>query len=74
MDELVREMIAHGRHGNLSFFAFTATPKRKTLEMFGDERADGTFHPFHTYSMRQAIEEGFILDVLANYNHVQNVL
>ena len=67
MDELVREMIAHGRHGNLSFFAFTATPKRKTLEMFGDERADGTFHPFHTYSMRQAIEEGFILDVLANY-------
>lgn len=67
VDELVREMIAHGRHANLSFFAFTATPKKKTLEMFGDEYSDGTFHPFHIYSMRQAIEEGFILDVLANY-------
>ena len=67
VDELVSEMLAHGRHSNLSFFAFTATPKKKTLEMFGDEYSDGTFHPFHIYSMRQAIEEGFILDVLANY-------
>lgn len=66
-DSLVREMISHGRHKNLSFFAFTATPKNKTLEMFGDEYEDGSFHPFHIYSMRQAIEEGFILDVLQNY-------
>ena len=66
-DRLVQEMIAHGRHDNLSFFAFTATPKEKTLEQFGTEYEDGSFHPFHIYSMRQAIEEGFILDVLANY-------
>ena len=66
-DKLVQEMITHGRHENLSFFAFTATPKGTTLEMFGTEYEDGSFHPFHIYSMRQAIEEGFILDVLQNY-------
>ncbi|RIE17397.1 type I restriction endonuclease subunit R [Candidatus Cryosericum septentrionale] len=66
-DALVKELLAHGKHKNLSFFAFTATPKNKTLEMFGDEYRDGSFHPFHVYSMRQAIEEEFILDVLANY-------
>lgn len=66
-DELVKEIIAHGRHKNLSFFAFTATPKPTTLEIFGTEHADGSFHPFHIYSMRQAIEEEFILDVLQNY-------
>lgn len=66
-DRLVREMISHGRHKNLSFFAFTATPKGATLEMFGTEWNDGSYHPFHIYSMRQAIEEGFILDVLQNY-------
>ena len=66
-DKLVQEMIIHGRHKNLSFFAFTATPKETTLEMFGTEHEDGSFHPFHIYSMRQAIEEGFILDVLQNY-------
>ena len=66
-DRLVREMIAHGRHKNLSFFAFTATPKGATLEMFGTEWNDGSYHPFYVYSMRQAIEEGFILDVLQNY-------
>ena len=66
-DKLVAEMIVHGRHKNLSFFAFTATPKGTTLEMFGTEYEDGSFHPFHIYSMRQAIEEGFILDVLQNY-------
>ena len=66
-DKLVREMIIHGRHKNLSFFAFTATPKSTTLEMFGTEYEDGSFHPFHIYSMRQAIEEGFIMDVLQNY-------
>ena len=46
---------------NLSFFAFTATPKAKTLELFGHKGIDGTPHPFHLYSMQQAIEEGFIL-------------
>lgn len=66
-DRLVREMISHGKHKNLSFFAFTATPKGATLEMFGTEHSDGSYHPFHIYSMRQAIEEGFILDVLQNY-------
>jgi type I restriction enzyme R subunit len=55
---------------NLSYFAFTATPKAKTLELFGTlDTVDGkaTYRPFHTYSMRQAIEEGFILDPLRNY-------
>jgi type I restriction enzyme R subunit len=58
---------AHRWPGNTSLFAFTATPKHRTLELFGTRRADGKFEPFHLYSMRQAIEEGFILDVLANY-------
>lgn len=66
-DKMLQELIAAGKHKNLSFYAFTATPKDKTLEIFGEEHTDGTFHPFHIYSMRQAIEEGFIMDVLANY-------
>ena len=66
-DKLVRELLAHGKHKNLSFFAFTATPKNTTLEMFGEPMEDGSFRPFHIYSMHQAIEEGFILDVLQNY-------
>ena len=70
-DLLVESMTARGKQANLSFFAFTATPKPKTLELFGQRvlGADGAerFVPFHLYSMRQAIEEGFILDVLANY-------
>lgn len=66
-DVIVKELIAQGKHKNLSFFAFTATPKGQTLEMFGTEYEDGSFHPFHTYSMKQAIEEGFIMDVLQNY-------
>ena len=56
-----------GRQKNLSFFAFTATPKPKTLDTFGQVGTDGHKRPFHTYSMRQAITEGFIIDVLANY-------
>lgn len=52
---------------NCSYFAFTATPKKETLERFGSKDADGQYHPFHLYSMKQAIEEGFILDVLTNY-------
>lgn len=66
-DKLLQEMIVHGKHKNLSFFAFTATPKGQTLEMFGTEYSDGSFHPFHVYSMKQAIQEGFIMDVLQNY-------
>lgn len=66
-DKLVKELLSHGRHKNLSFFAFTATPKNTTLEMFGTPDVNGEFHPFHIYSMHQAIEEGFILDVLQNY-------
>lgn len=66
-DKLVQEMLTHGKHPNLSFFAFTATPKPATIEMFGSQWTDGSIHPFHIYSMKQAIEEGFILDVLQNY-------
>ncbi|MGB3454532.1 MAG: type I restriction endonuclease [Moheibacter sp.] len=56
-----------GTQDNISFFAFTATPKYKTLEVFGRKNAQGKPEPFHLYSMRQAIEENFILDVLENY-------
>ena len=66
-DRLNQVMASRGRQPNLSFFAFTATPKGKTLELFGHPGAKGTPEAFHLYSMRQAIEEGFILDVLANY-------
>jgi type I restriction enzyme R subunit len=59
---------SRGRHANLSMFAFTATPKGKTLELFGEPPdEDGRHRPFHLYSMRQAIEEGFIVDVLEHY-------
>lgn len=67
-DAIVAEMSRRGPLPNLSTFAFTATPKPKTLELFGTKGADGRLAPFHLYSMRQAIEEGFILDVLANYS------
>lgn len=66
-DKLLDELAAQGMHENMSFFAFTATPKEKTLNMFGWKDSNGRYHPFHIYSMRQAIEEGFILDVLKNY-------
>lgn len=66
-DEIRKTMSAYGYHKNLSFFAFTATPKGKTLEYFGVKDGQGRPRPFHLYSMRQAIEEGFILDVLKNY-------
>ena len=58
---------SRGPQPNLSFFAFTATPKGKTLELFGRPGPGGKPEPFHVYSMRQAIEEGFILDVLQHY-------
>ena len=66
-DKIVAEMNKRGRQPNVSTFAFTATPKPKTLELFGRKRADGKFEPFSLYTMRQAIEERFILDVLENY-------
>ncbi|MGL6193477.1 MAG: type I restriction endonuclease subunit R [Thermoguttaceae bacterium] len=67
-DDLIREVIEkRGPQKNISFFAFTATPKPKTLEVFGTKDAEGKPRPFHLYSMRQAIEERFILDVLKNY-------
>jgi len=70
-DQLVKELLSHGKLSNLSFFAFTATPKEKTLQMFGEKQSDGTYRAFHIYSMRQAIEEHFILDVLKNYTTYQ---
>lgn len=71
-DALTQAVAARGRQPNLSFFAFTATPKGKTLELFGrldpDAPAEAArYEPFHLYPMRQAIDEGFIVDVLANY-------
>ena len=66
-DRLNQIMASRGQQNNLSFFAFTATPKGKTLELFGRQGSSGKPEAFHTYSMRQAIEEGFILDVLRNY-------
>ncbi len=67
-DDYIREIIQkRGPQKNISLFAFTATPKAKTLEVFGEKDAEGKPKPFHLYSMKQAIEEGFILDVLKNY-------
>ena len=66
-DEILKALEAVGTQPNLSFFAFTATPKAKTLEMFGTNGPDRKPRPFHTYSMKQAIEEGFIMDTLSNY-------
>ncbi len=66
-DMLAATLAARGRQENLSFFAFTATPKARTLELFGTRGVDGNYAPFHLYSMRQAIEEEFILDVLKGY-------
>ena len=66
-DEVVRMVRARGQQPNISFFAFTATPKHKTLVLFGEKGDDGLYRPFHLYTMRQAIDEGFIIDVLANF-------
>lgn len=66
-EEILRVISQRGKQPNISFVAFTATPRYKTLEVFGQTGADGKPQPFHLYSMRQAIEEGFILDVLKNY-------
>ncbi|MDO9552939.1 type I restriction endonuclease subunit R [Rhodonellum sp.] len=66
-DIILEAMRSRKMRGNASYLAFTATPKNNTLERFGVKQADGKHKPFHLYSMKQAIEEGFILDVLANY-------
>ena len=66
-DRIDEEVKKRGRLPNVSTFAFTATPKPKTMELFGVKRDDGKFEPFSLYTMRQAIEEEFILDVLENY-------
>lgn len=75
-DEYINAVIGQGRHDNQSFFAFTATPKQPTIETFGtvvgvNENGESVRAPFHVYSMRQAIEEKYILDVLANYTTVK---
>jgi len=67
IDKAHRSAKARKMNPNASYFAFTATPKNSTLEKFGQKQEDGKFKPFHLYSMKQAIEEGFILDVIANY-------
>ena len=66
-DKVLQAMRSRKMRGNASYLAFTATPKNSTLEKFGQKQEDGSFKPFHLYSMKQAIEEGFILDVIANY-------
>jgi type I restriction enzyme R subunit len=75
-DQINRAMASHKLLPNASYFAFTATPKNKTLEIFGDPepQTDGTIrhHPFHSYSMKQAIQEGFILDVIEHYTPIQS--
>ena len=75
-DQINREIEARQLLPNASYFAFTATPKHKTLEIFGDPepQTDGTVKhlPFHSYTMKQAIQEGFILDVLARYTPVNS--
>ncbi|PQJ73592.1 type I restriction endonuclease subunit R [Polaribacter butkevichii] len=71
-DKIVQAMQSRKMRGNASYLAFTATPKPITLEKFGVKQEDGSFIPFHLYSMKQAIEEGFILDVLANYTTLKS--
>ncbi|HRW25463.1 MAG TPA: DEAD/DEAH box helicase family protein, partial [Spirochaetia bacterium] len=66
-DLILGDLEARKQPLNVSYYAFTATPKSKTLELFGSLGDDGVRKPFHTYSMRQAIEEGFILDPLQNF-------
>ena len=66
-EQIEKSAISRGKQNNISFFAFTATPKYKTLQVFGEKDENGKPEPFHLYSMRQAIEEGFIKDVLLNY-------
>lgn len=67
-EEMLRQEIqSRGKQDHISFFGFTGTPKEKTLELFGTKTSEGQFIPFHIYSMKQSIHEGFTLDVLQNY-------
>ncbi|MBK7344267.1 MAG: type I restriction endonuclease subunit R [Saprospiraceae bacterium] len=67
-EEMIRqEIISRGKQEHISFFGFSGTPKSKTLELFGRKNDDGQFVPFHSYSMRQSIQERFTLDVLENF-------
>jgi type I restriction enzyme R subunit len=67
-EDLIREEIRNRGHQNhISYFGFTGTPKNKTLELFGRKNEEGHFVPFHSYTMKQSIYEGFTLDVLKNY-------
>ena len=66
-EQIEKELENTGKPQNVSIFAFTATPKDKTLRLFGTPTVEGNYQAFHVYSMKQAIEEGFILDVLQNY-------
>ena len=66
-DIISDEIARNGKQANVSMFAFTATPKPTTIQLFGTVNDKGMREPFHTYSMKQAIEEGFILDVLQNF-------
>jgi type I restriction enzyme R subunit len=72
LDALIRDEIrSRGKQKNISFFGFSGTPKNKTLELFGRKDDKGEFVPFHTYSMKQSLYEGFTLDVLENYTTYQ---
>ena len=71
-DQINRIMESRKLLPNASYFAFTATPKNKTLELFGEKQRDGSFRPFHAYTMKQAIEERFIEDVLKCYTPVNS--
>lgn len=67
VDRIEENRRLRGHQKNLSYYAFTATPKKKTFVLFGTRRSENEYTPFHLYSMKQAIQEGFILDVLKNY-------
>lgn len=72
LDDIIREEIrSRGKQKHISFFGFSGTPKNKTLELFGRKNENGHFVPFHTYTMKQSITEGFTLDVLENYTTFQ---
>lgn len=67
-EDIIREeILSRGKQKHISFFGFTGTPKEKTLELFGRKNSEGQFIPFHLYSMKQSIQEGFTLDVLKSY-------
>jgi type I restriction enzyme R subunit len=66
-DIIRQELESRGKQNHISFFGFTGTPKNKTMELFGRKTSEGRFLPFHSYTMKQSIHEGFTLDVLSNY-------